>query len=80
MTWMALNLAWSNSIFDAISGNVPESPSSSNSSEYNRIIEDVTAHKKSVRFNEVVQRQVFRSNSTCSGKPSLHVELMKLYK
>ena len=56
------NLAWSNSIFDAISGTVPESSSSSTSSEDNRMSEDVTSHKKSVRFNEVVQRQIFRSN------------------
>ena len=28
------------------------------------MIDDVTSHKKSVRFNEVVQRQIFRSNSS----------------
>jgi hypothetical protein len=28
------------------------------------MMEDVTANKKSVRFNEVVQRQIFRSNSS----------------
>lgn len=58
------NLAWSNAIFDAISGPAPEDSSSSSSTEDNRITEDVTVHKKSVRFNEVVQRQIFRSNSS----------------
>merc|ERR1712223_1368545 len=59
------NLAWSNAIFDAIKSPIAESSSSSTSSEDGtRMIDDVTSHKKSVRFNEVVQRQIFRSNSS----------------
>jgi hypothetical protein len=58
------NLAWSNSIFDAISTTVSGSPSSSTNSEDNRMPEDSISLKKSVRFNEVVQRQIFRSNSS----------------
>ena len=58
------NLAWSNAIFDAITAPMAESSSSSTSSEDGRMNDDVTAHKKSVRFNEVVQRQIFRSNSS----------------
>merc|ERR1712018_882864 len=34
------------------------------SEDSTRMIDDVTSHKKSVRFNEVVQRQIFRSNSS----------------
>ena len=58
------NLAWSNAIFDAINSNAESSSSSTSSEDSNRMIEDVTAHKKSVRFNEIVQRQIFRSNSS----------------
>merc|ERR1711909_242868 len=45
-------------------GNAESSSSSTSSEDSNRMIEDVTAHKKSVRFNEIVQRQIFRSNSS----------------
>merc|ERR1712018_68509 len=58
------NLAWSNAIFDAITSPMADSSSSSTSSEDGRMNDDVTAQKKSVRFNEVVQRQIFRSNSS----------------
>ena len=55
------NLDWSNSILDVISSPASDSPSSS---EENGVIDDFAAQKKSVRFNEVVQRQIFRSNSS----------------
>ena len=58
------NLAWSNAIFEAITSPMADSSSSSASSEDGRMNDDVTAQKKSVRFNEVVQRQIFRSNSS----------------
>merc|ERR1712043_28968 len=55
------NLDWSNSILDVISSPASDSPPSS---EENGVIDDFAAQKKSVRFNEVVQRQIFRSNSS----------------
>ena len=58
------NIAWTNSILEAISDQISDSNSSAASSEDSRILEDVPANKKSVRFNEVVQRQIFRSNSS----------------
>merc|ERR1712088_1114526 len=58
------NIAWTNSILEAISDQLSDSNSSAASSEDSRILEDVPANKKSVRFNEVVQRQIFRSNSS----------------
>ena len=58
------NMAWTNSILEAISDQISDSNSSAASSEQSRIMEDVPANKKSVRFNEIVQRQIFRSNSS----------------
>ena len=58
-------ISWSN--FDC-SDPIPESPLSSASSEDSRVVDDGTTHKKSVRFNEVVQRQIFRSNSSILGQ------------
>lgn len=58
------DISWSN--FDC-SDTIPESLSSA-SSEDSRAADDGATHKKSVRFNEVVQRQIFRSNSSILGQ------------
>merc|ERR1711902_381027 len=71
------NLAWSNAIFDAITSPMAESSSSSSSSEDGRLNDDVTAQKKSVRFNEVVQRQIFRSNSSILNEKRQEHKLKK---